>query len=400
MDKQLNPIPDQRLEELERRIRNTPMPRNSMSSQIMNEIGGRNMTKQRNGSTILKRTLTAASIAVVMGAGAVGAGFVSPTMASALKQIPGIGSMFYGMNSDEIQRAVDQGILTQPLEQITKNGVTLTLTNVLYDGTRLSYSIERTGENLPERVPSPYVPMESELFTEDKEWKSRVQIPEDQQQKGYIISPTTFINNEELKASKGFGDDIGNPNAVFTEYTNLGSLPNEFELTVQAKVTQIEEPFEFKVPVKISSNNKLVIQPNETKSYENFSYTLQKIESTVTNTRLVLESTGEVPASSEQTGKYAPTMMYYEIVDDQGKVLSQRKTGFFHRAPDLEYQVDELYDAISPNAKSVKIKPYTFTVNTDNWNVVGEKTNEQGKMESMGDKTYIKELEMEVILKQ
>ena len=62
--------------------------------------------------------------------------------------------------------------------------------------------------------------------------------------------------------------------------------------------------------------------------------------------------------------------------------------------------MDELYDAISPNAKSVKIKPYTFTVNTDNWNVVGEKTNEQGKMESMGDKTYIKELEMEVILKQ
>ncbi|MBR2566504.1 MAG: DUF4179 domain-containing protein [Paenibacillus sp.] len=399
MDKQLNPIPDQRLEELEQRIRNTPMPRNSMSSEIMNKIGGRNMTKQRNGSTILKRTLTAASIAVVMGAGAVGAGFVSPTMASALKQIPGIGSMFYGMNSDEIQRAVDQGILTQPLEQITKDGVTLTLTNVIYDGTRLSYSIERAGENLPQSVPSPYVPMESELFTDDKEWKSRVQIPEDQHQKGYIISPTTFINNEELKASIRFGSDIGNRNAALTEYTHLGSLPNEFELTVQAKVTQIEEPFEFKVPVKIS-NNKLVIQPNETKSYENFSYTLQKIESTVTNTRLILESTGEVPASSEQTGKYAPTMMYYEIVDDQGKVLKQRSTGFFHRAPDLEYQVDELYDAISPNAKSVKIKPYTFTVNTDNWNVVGEKTNEQGKMESMGDKTYIKELEMEVILKQ
>ena len=319
MDKQLNPIPDQRLEELEQRIRNTPMPRNSMSSEIMNKIGGRNMTKQRNGSTILKRTLTAASIAVVMGAGAVGAGFVSPTMASALKQIPGIGSMFYGMNSDEIQRAVDQGILTQPLEQITKDGVTLTLTNVIYDGTRLSYSIERAGENLPQSVPSPYVPMESELFTDDKEWKSRVQIPEDQHQKGYIISPTTFINNEELKASIRFGSDIGNRNAALTEYTHLGSLPNEFELTVQAKVTQIEEPFEFKVPVKIS-NNKLVIQPNETKSYENFSYTLQKIESTVTNTRLILESTGEVPASSEQTGKYAPTMMYYEIVDDQGKV--------------------------------------------------------------------------------
>ncbi|MBU5356232.1 DUF4179 domain-containing protein [Paenibacillus barcinonensis] len=398
MDKQPNPFPDQPLEELEQRIRNTPMPRHSMSSEIMNQIGGRNMNKQRNGSTILKRTLTAASIAAIMGAGVIGAGFVSPTMASALKQIPGIGSMFYGLSSDEIGRAVDQGILTQPLKQITKDGVTLTLTNVLYDGTRLSYTIERAGEHLPQKVPSPYIPMDSEVVSGDNEWKKSRQVPEQQQQKGYVTAPETFINNEELKSFRSYGDDIGNSNAVFAEYTNLGSLPNEFELTVRTKVTRVEEPFEFKVPLKIS-DNKLVIQPNETKSHENFSYTLQKIESTVTNTRLILESTGKVPASSEQTGKYAPTMMYYEIVDDQGKVLNQRKLDFFHRAPDLEYQVDELYDAISPNAKSVTIKPYTFTVNTDNWGVVGEKIDEQHKIVSSGDKTYIKELEMDVTLK-
>ncbi|WP_342554995.1 DUF4179 domain-containing protein [Paenibacillus sp. FSL R7-0652] len=398
MDKQPNPFPDQRLEELEQRIRNTPMPRNSMSSEIMNQIGGTNMNKQRNGSTILKRTITAASIAAVIGAGAVGAGFVSPTMASALKQIPGIGSMFYGLNSDEIQRAVDQGILTQPLKQITKDGVTLTLTNVLYDGTRLSYTIERSGEHLPQKVTSPYIPMDSEIISGDKEWKKSRQVPEQDQEKGYVTLPKTFINNEALKAFSGFGDDIGNSNAVFVEYTNLGSLPNEFELTVRTKVTRVDEPFEFKVPVKIS-DSKLVVQPNETKSYENFSYTLQKIESTVTNTRLILESKGKVPAASEQTGKYAPTMMYYEIIDDQGKVLNQRQLGFFHRAPDLEYQVDELYDAISPNAKSVTIKPYTFTVNTDNWRVVGEKLDEKGRVISSGDKTYIKELEMNVTLK-
>ena len=398
MDKQPSPFPDQQLEELEQRIRNTPMPRNSMSSEIMNQIGGINMTKQRNGSKILKRTLTAASIAAIMGAGAVGAGFVSPTMASALKQIPGIGSMFYGLNSDEIQRAVDQGILTQPLKQITKDGVTLTLTNVLYDGTRLSYTIERAGEHLPQKVASPYIPMDSEIISGDKEWKKSRQVPEQQQEKGYVTSPKTFINNEALKAFSGFGDDIGNSNAVFVEYTNLGSLPNEFELTVRTKVTRVDEPFEFKVPVKIS-DSKLVVQPNETKSYENFSYTLQKMESTVTNTRLILESTGKVPAASEQTGKYAPTMMYYEIIDDQGKVLNQRQLGFFHRAPDLEYQVDELYDAVSPNAKSVTIKPYTFTVNTDNWRVVGEKLDEKGRVISSGDKTYIKELEMNVTLK-
>ncbi|GGH54560.1 hypothetical protein GCM10008014_23360 [Paenibacillus silvae] len=398
MDKQPNPFPDQRLEELEQRIRNTPMPRQSMSSEIMNQIGGRNINKARNGSTILKRTLTAAFITAVLGAGAIGAGFVSPTMASALKQIPGIGSMFYGLSSDEIGRAVDQGILTQPLKQITKDGVTLTLTNVLYDGTRLSYTIERAGEHLPQKVTSPYIPMDSKLISGDKEWKKSRQVPEQEQEKGYVTAPETFINNEELKSFRSFGDDIGNSNAVFAEYTNLGSLPNEFELTVRTKVTRVEETFEFKVPVKIS-DNKLVIQPNETKSYENFSYTLQKIESTVTNTRLILESTGKVPASSKQTGKYAPTMMYYEIVDDQGKVLNQRRLGFFHRAPDLEYQVDELYDAISPNAKSVKIKPYTFTVNTDNWRVVGEKLDEKGRVLSSGDKTYIKELEINVPLK-
>lgn len=399
MDRQPVRTYEQELEQLEQRIQDSQMPRGSMSKEIMYKLGERTMTRQRTKSKIVKRTVIAASVAAVLGTGVVGAGFVSPTMASALKQIPGIGAVFYGLNADEIQRAVDQGILTQPLEQVTKDGVTLTLTNVLYDGTRLSFSIEREGEIFPENAASPYIPMDAKMEGGDDEWITSRKIPEEKQEKGYIKSPEILINGQKVTLFGSFGDDPSNLNAVFAEYTEVDSLPNEFELTVRTEVTRVDGAYEFKVPVKLDQS-KLTVQPNETKSSGDFSYTVKKLESTATSTRLVLDSKGEVPASPEQTGEYAPTMMYYEIVDDQGKVLEQRRLGFFHSKSLTEYHVDELYAAISPNAKSVTIKPFTFTMKPADWSVVGEKLDDNGKIISNGDRTYIKELEMNVPLER
>ncbi|MNR65425.1 hypothetical protein D3C85_1884570 [compost metagenome] len=62
--------------------------------------------------------------------------------------------------------------------------------------------------------------------------------------------------------------------------------------------------------------------------------------------------------------------------------------------------MDELYAAISPNAKSVTIKPFTFTMKPADWSVVGEKLDDNGKIISNGDRTYLKELEMNVPLER
>ncbi len=150
MDKHLTPPYEREMDPLENWIHESVMPRGSMSDQIMKEIENRAIQRKTTKPKFAKRAVLAASVVGILGAGVVGAGFVSPTMAATLKQIPGIGSIFYGLSSDEIQTAVDKGILSHPNESVTHDGITLTLSDVLYDGTRLSFSIERKGENLPE----------------------------------------------------------------------------------------------------------------------------------------------------------------------------------------------------------------------------------------------------------
>ncbi|WP_226001378.1 DUF4179 domain-containing protein [Paenibacillus sp. BJ-4] len=398
MDKHPIPPYEREMDQLENWINESVMPRGSMSDQIMKEIEKRAMQRKTTKSKFAKRAVLAASVVGILGAGVVGAGFISPTMAATLKQIPGIGSIFYGLSSDEIQTAVDKGILSHPNESVTHDGITLTLSDVLYDGTRLSFSIERKGENMPETSMSPYLPMDAITENSDEEWVKKHKVPEKDQLKGYFkFHPEVLINGKKVDSDLySYGDDPEKKNSVVGEFMQLGSLPDEFELTVKTSMTGVNEPYEFKVPVKID-NTMIVVQPNETKTSSNFSYTVKELKSTSTTTRLVLDSTGEVPASQEQTGEYAPTMMYYDIVDDQGNILEQRKFGYFNSKPKTEYHVDELYDALKPNTKYVTIKPFTLTVKPADWSIVGEGKGADGKLKR-GDKTYIKELEMKIPL--
>lgn len=380
------------MEVIERMIRHSAMPKTSMSDEIMNRIGEINMSRTRKYAAskgkVWKRAVVAASAAVILGGGIIGSGFVSPAMAEALKQVPVFGTIFKGTTEEAVKAAMDQGIVKDPDLSVTHDGVTLKLSDLLYDGTRLSFVLDREGVDL-EGTASTYVPS-SEVGPDANEWLKSKVVPEEKQEKGYIKRPTLLINGKEADYSKGmFGDYPPRENAYSVDITKGANWGDEFELTILAEVTRIAEPFEFKVPVKIE-DNAILLQPNATKTYEDFSYTVKQLKLTPVTTQLVIDSTGKVPSSAEQTGDYIASMMYYDIVDDQGNLLDQNVFEYFHSEPKTEYHVDELYSPFNGTSKSITIKPFTLTVNKNDWSVVGE-----GKG-SHGDKTYIKELEMTI----
>ncbi|MCV9949515.1 DUF5643 domain-containing protein [Paenibacillus sp. BT-177] len=320
--------------------------------------------------TFLKRVLLTTSAFAIIGTGAAIPKNISPIAAAT-------------SDAKSAQAASSNLSLTQ-------DGVTLKLGDVFYDGTRLSFSIEREGKNLPEGVMSLYLPVDAKASKSLKKYM----VPEKDQKKGYIKRPEILIDGKAFKGFGSFGDKVSQKNAVEAEYNQLDALPDEFEMTIQVGVTRISKPFEFKVPVK-KDGNMVSIKPNKTQKSGDFSYTVKQLDITSHTTRLVLDSEGQVPASSKQTGKYAPSMMYYDIVDDQGKTLQQRKVGFSNSKPRTKYHIDELYNAIGSRPQYVTIKPYTFTVNPTNWSIIGQGKGADGKFKN-GDKTYIKELEMTI----
>nr|WP_254664079.1 DUF4179 domain-containing protein [Paenibacillus sp. HGF5] len=343
---------------------------------------------------VIKRTILVASAAAVLGGTVIGSGFVSPVMAATLKQIPMLGVIFEGTSEDAVKAAIEQGILSEPNLSVTHDGVTLKVADVIYDGTRLSIILEREGVDLPGTA-SPYISEDATLIgNQDSEYVKSRKVAKEDQEKGYIEMPRILVDGQEVAMGEGnFGDYPQQDNAYIVELTKGLKLPDQFELTIQANVTQVNETFEFKVPVNVT-NKSVVVKPDQaTKSDGPFSYTVKQLDISPVSTRLVLDSKGEVPSSAEQTGDYSASMVYYELVDDQGNVLTPRKFDYFNSKPETEYHIDQLYSPVNGTPKSITIKPFTLTVNNKDWSVVG-----QGK-DSFGDKTYLQDLEMTIPVK-
>lgn len=369
------------MDAIEQNIRESIKPDLELSTIIMNKIGENEMSRvnraRASGTTpgILKKTAVAAAVAGLLGAGILGSGFVSPAMADTLKKIPGIGILYQGTSPQSVELATSQGILSQPGLSVTHDGVTLKLTDLLYDGTRLSFQLEHEGG---------------------------LDLSGDSSMGQLIEPPAVLADGQKIKfTSGGFGDIPYQDNAYLGELSGDLNLPDAFTLTIQAKVKQVNETFEFTAPVKIM-DNALVVTPNITKTEGSFSYTVEQLKVTPVSTRLVLSSQGEVPQSAEQTGDYHASMMYYELVDDQGRSIDPNQYGFYNSRPKTEYHLNELYPPFADTPKTITIKPYTLTVKNDDFSIIGQKHDSTGNFlpgrESKGTRTYLKNLETTITL--
>ncbi|MDQ0494778.1 DUF4179 domain-containing protein [Paenibacillus brasilensis] len=390
-----DPTEHEQMEQVRRTVKNKKMPQVSYADDIMKRLGEMNMVSRKlthKKGTWTKKIAIGVSAAAVLGGVVLGSGFVSPAMAEALKNIPLLGSVLQYNFDSSLQLASKSGLTTAPNLSVTRDGVTLNIKEVMFDGTRLVFMIERQGVE-DEKIMSPYLPED----TVSVEGNTLEKVPVDKQKKGYLFTPNVFIQGQRLVYGM-FTSAVGKredgkliSNMAMYEVTkglSEKNLPDEFDMTVKVDVSGFQEPFEFQVPVKNLSKSKILLKPDKTQSSGTFSYTVKQIELTPVTTRLIVDSKGQVPSNAEQSGDLSATKMYYDIVDQDGNQLEQHMLGLFHRSPDLEYHEDEAYSPFAKAPTSITIKPYTMTVKKD-WSVIED---QEGKML----KTYHKDLEMTI----
>lgn len=380
---------------LRRTVKQKEMPQESYANQIMerlNEMSRSSRSERIGRGTWKKKAAISVTAAAMLGGVVMGSGFVSPVMADALKNVPWIGSVFQYNSDSTLQKASTTGLTTAPNLSVTRDGVTLSIKEVMFDGTRLAFAIERQGVD-DDTMLSPYPP----AGAKDEKGNLIQTVPLEQQKKGYIYMPEVNIQGH----SKFFGmftDAVGKTedgqsirNMAMYELTKgltELNLPEAFDMSVKLNVTGIQEPFEFVVPVKNLAKGAVVLHPDQTQSSGGFSYTVKQVDLTPITTRLVLDSKGSVPVTSEQTGDLSPSKMYYDIVDQNGNPVQQNMIGYFNSSPGTEYHEDEAYKPFDKTPTSITIKPYTLTVKKD-WTIVSDSKGEPLK-------TYHKDLEMTI----
>lgn len=369
------PKPDP-VEELRIALNDLNMPAEGFSSRVMQQLEQIDAQpgKEAPFSVPRKRTARtvaiAASVAAAVSLGVVGSGFVSPVMASALQHLPVIGNVFADDTYDRgIQRAVEMGYAQTPNLTVTRGDFTFTVTDVLYDGTRLNLAIEQEGA----KKESIMAPLSSQAHKED---------PNDP--KGKIYGFNLYINGERIPSNEGaFGDEVTRLGSFSAEFYRLSEdLGEEFTLTAELDVTGVDGAFVFEIPVRKATESIAKWAPNQSQASNGFEYTVRSLEMTPITSRLIVDSTGLAPTDEANT----VTKMYYELVNQQGEAIEQKKIGFYDEAPKTAYSEDELFEPFNELPTSVTVRPYSYVLG-ENGKILKDEQGERVK-------EYYPELEM------
>ncbi|AIQ66849.1 DUF4179 domain-containing protein [Paenibacillus graminis] len=395
MEKWQNPTDSQKTEDIRQALRDHKMPVDSYSSQIMKRIGELDVEKRKStkrGSNVLKKTLFAASSAAALGAGIIGTGFVSPVMADTLKQIPIVGNVFKIVEDKGLKAAADKGLSTVPNQSVTHDGVTLKITNAYYDGSRLALAFEREGIDNEEMLGKITIePIKFDPAVKEKHANTIL----DQSVKGLLGLPIVKLpDGKEISYGSGSTGDVkGQKNTLLYDLRNLNNTAafgDEFVLSVSVPVTQVAEPFEFKVPLKKVTEGIVRLDLNQTKTTGEFSYTIKKLELTPATSRLVVDQEGKIPSSPKPAAGYSVSEMFYELSDDQGTAFTS--SGSF-LLPAIVYPiVDRDFDPFPQGTKKITVKPFTYSIDH----------NLEPLMDAEGNKvkTYYPELEQTIQIPQ
>ncbi len=255
----------------------------------------------------------------------IGSAIASPAMAKIASHIPLIG-VFFNDSDDEGLRIAGQKGLTQIVDQSAKdNGITLTMNEVFYDGTRLTFG-----------------------YTQE----ALLAI-------GEIERPTIEVNGKEINFSSGYSGDFITPLKYkgTMDISPTEELPEEFELKMRIDaVGRIPGKWEFVFPVK-QSNEVTVIRPTEVKSIEGAEMKISTLKLGPAGVSLAVQVTAD-----QNQNKLDIYGLHFYILDKKGNMLDiVSASGMGDVENGIETaKLDILFSPLKEGIKKVEIIPYTI----------------------------------------
>ncbi len=274
--------------------------------------------------TLRKKVIYSLSAAVVGFGLFMGSAIVSPAVAKVASNLPLVGN-FFNDSKDEGLRIAGQKGLTQVIEQTSKdNGITLTMNEVFYDGTRLTFGYTHEA-----------------LFA-----------------LGELERPTIWVNGKEINFSSGSSGEFITP-AKYKGTINITpteELPEEFELKMRIDaVGLIPGKWEFAFPVK-QSNIVTVIRPTAMKAIEEAEVKIASLKLGPAGTNIVVNVTAD-----ENQNKLDIYGLNFFVLDEKGNVLDQVSgsgQGEVENGKEI-VKLNYLFTPLKEGTKKVKIIPYT-----------------------------------------
>ncbi|WP_458120683.1 DUF4179 domain-containing protein [Paenibacillus sp. Z6-24] len=352
-----------------------------LTDQIMNRIREQSTSNRNNERPEVKlaRTgLIAVSVAAMLFLGLASSAYVSPSMARALKEIPGASHIFAMTGDAGLRTADEQELLTRTALADSHNGLSIQAPEFMYDGTRFSIALKRQPD-------SGQTPQQSLIQSIQD-----VQLQID----GEPISTYAGANGDNTVDPMMIpGYD---PDTLIMEFSDRRNqqgpaFPDQFQLTVQMKIDGAKQPFIIDLPVQKNTQAMKIITPNIQRHDQNILFTVAKMELTPITTNI----TTRIQLPDDQKIDLDTLMMNYDVVDDQGHKLPGLSGGhgyYEHNGSTLT--TDSRFAPFTTLPKSITIKPYRQLLQKDDPSQFQQDANGNIKVE------YLPELQVTIPLNQ
>ncbi|WP_144787616.1 DUF4179 domain-containing protein [Lysinibacillus fusiformis] len=330
---------DKELAQIERFIRETPIEVD-LVNRTMNKYESKRNTKQaesfRTHMKIRQKLMIITTSVAMIFSLMIVTSLISPTMAAAMKEVPLLSSVFKLTRDLGLHAADEKGLSTKLNTSVTHEGVTLNVTEVVYDGTRVAIGIERhhkEGENSQESLSEQINNIEFLLNGE----------------------PVNHTNSSGV-----FGQPSQDNNSAIFEFADLknqgGSpFPKQFDLTLSATISGISELFKMDIPVS-DIGNYVNLQPNISRKYKNNQLTIEQI----TLTPITTSITTRIALLDKSTSVDFREGIHIEVYDEQGCELKlingngRRETN----KGNSDFIMDLRVHPFETLPKAITIKPY------------------------------------------
>ncbi|SMF91656.1 protein of unknown function [Paenibacillus uliginis N3/975] len=333
------------LEQLKQEVQELPkMIRSRLDSTYQSLEEGSHLNQKKQSVRKKRRfagilAATAASTLLI-----IGSGFISPVMAETLKNIPVVGSLFIKAGDEGLKKASKQGLTTHANQSVTHEGTTLSISELLYDGSRISMVLTRETSD-----------GKNETF---RDWWDHI---DDKNQASYI---RFFVDDKELNVGYTMsytGEDAKNSTIITL---SPDSLPDEFKWNVVIWDIKTEQQFKLIIPVKKNTTNNVILKPEELKSHDNINMTIKKLEITPATMRLELTITGKPGQDIKEIEEAIPSQykimgsidINYDVMNDKGELAGS--IGGNGYGSDGIYEYTFMFEPFRALPQSITIKPY------------------------------------------
>jgi len=328
----------------------------------LSEIDLNPIRKRRRKRRLLVRASLSAAAVLIAGVLLIGSGFISPVMANSLKKIPWINSLYERFGDPGLVTATRMGMVSDEPYSRTNADRTVTLSDLMYDGARLSFAVKFHGDGK-------WFAEEVETFEVD------ARVNGEQGPFSYSIGNTEWIDESTAVRIINMGHS-----GYDARTEQAYDFPDAFELTLSIAMGPGKE-FEFVVPVEKNAPGAIETTASEIKNYEEVTLQIEKLEITPATIHLVVLLGVAANSEVEPPARFhGNKFLQFALFDENGNEIKHVTLPSYSRVGDQDlFKGKQNYVGTSTLPKSITIKPYPRRIKGPD-----------GKSEN----DYIKELEI------